>query len=77
MSDKRRNVRISFSRVMKAAKKRLPFLPDDKIRAHLAYVTDDVAEAYRAGAEEAQNEIIRRLSVLADENKAIDKVINK
>jgi hypothetical protein len=51
-------------KAVKAANKKLRFLPDRKLTANLEFCGDDVAEAYRCGAEEAQGEIINRLAEL-------------
>lgn len=53
--------KILRSRATKAAAKRLPFMPETKQEARLEMACMSLAEAYRCGAEEAQNEIVQRL----------------
>ena len=62
------NARDRFwNRAIKVANKKLRFLPDGKLEDNLAFCGDDLAAAYRCGAEEAQGEIINRLAELQAE----------
>lgn len=47
-----------------SAKKKLPFKTSKQQNELLEYAADDLADAYRIGAEEAQHEIITRLNLL-------------
>ena len=60
-----RGVKISAARAIQAASKKLPILGDKKLNEELEWAADDLAEAYRIGAEEAQGEIVARLRQLA------------
>jgi hypothetical protein len=53
-----------LNKAIRAAAKKLPLRSDKVIRQNLEFVTDDLAEAYRIGAEEAQREIVIRLREL-------------
>ena len=56
---------------IRAANRRLPFSTTIRQNAMLENICADFAEAYRIGAEEAQNEIVARLLVIkAREEKA-------
>lgn len=58
-----------LDKAIRAAGKRLPFKPAKQQNELLEYAADDLADAYRIGAEEAQGEIIARLQELkAKEN---------
>ena len=59
------NARDKFWRkAIAEAGKRLKFLPERVMEKQLDYAAGTMSEAYRIGAEEAQEEIIRRLIVL-------------
>lgn len=53
-----------IQKAIKAAEKKLPFKTSKQQNTLLEYVADDLADAYRIGAEEAQHEIILRLKAL-------------
>lgn len=57
--------KVSKAAMLKAASKKLPIKGDKALREELQWFTDDVAEAYRVGAEAAQSEIVARLHRLA------------
>ena len=57
--------RVLLSKALRAASKRLPLLGDRWLRGNLAVFTNDLAEAYKLGAEEAQTEIVARLRRLS------------
>lgn len=57
--------RVLLSAAIRAAKKKLPIMSDRRLNTNLEWAADSLAEAYRIGAEEAQNEIVGRLSGLA------------
>lgn len=54
-----------IDRSIKAAAKKLPFKTRKQQNALLEYAADDLADAYRIGAEDAQQEILTRLRLLA------------
>ena len=53
--------RIARAAALRAAGKRLPILPEKTLARNLDMMGASLAEAYRAGAEEAQGEIVARL----------------
>ena len=55
---------LNRHRVMMAVSKKLPFKSDAATNKMLSYITDDPAECYRIGAEEAQNAIMDRIMAL-------------
>lgn len=55
---------VRLADAVKAAKKRLPIKPTRALNQILDFAAGDKAEAYRLGAEEAQREIVTRLSAL-------------
>lgn len=55
---------IPLSRAIAASKKRLRFMPEKQQNENLEYACSSLAEAYRIGAEEAQQEILSRLRAL-------------
>jgi len=57
-------VLISWAKAKLATSKRLPFVSERKLEARLDATPLTPAECYMLGAEEAQNEIIRRLNEL-------------
>lgn len=57
-------VLVSWAKCKLAASKRLPFMTERRIEAHLDMAGMTAAEAYICGAEEAQGEILRRLNEL-------------
>lgn len=62
----------SESHVLRAATKKLPIVADRKLSQQLQWVADDMAHAYRIGAEEAQAEIVYRLRDLYRKAKSTD-----
>jgi hypothetical protein len=66
VSRRERIVNKVLSKAVRIASKKLPLRSDKAIRANLEFVTDDLAEAYRIGAEEAQREIVLRLRELEE-----------
>lgn len=58
------SVQTDIQRAIKAAEKKLPFRTTKQQNALLEYAADDLADAYRIGAEEAQQEILTRLRLL-------------
>ncbi len=50
---------------VRVAKLKLPIKTDRQLNDILQHAADDLAEAYRIGAEEAQGEIVGRLRALA------------
>lgn len=54
-----------IDRAIKAAQKKLPILRDKPLNQNLEMFCGDFAEAYRVGAQEAQEEIISRLRELS------------
>lgn len=65
---KKRSV-LRRSEVLRAARKKLWFEPDSRIRENLKWMTDDPAEMYRIGALEAQEEIVARMLALLPETE--------
>lgn len=59
-----------YEKAIREAGKRLPFKSAKEQNALLEYAADDLAEAYRIGAEEAQGEIVARLRALAAKEAA-------
>lgn len=59
-----------LTQAIRAASKRLPFTPRKQQNAMLEFAADDLADAYRIGAEEAQREIVMRLRELGEKEKA-------
>ena len=55
-----------LEQAIRAASKRLPFRSSKQQNDILEYAADDLADAYRIGAEEAQAEIVARLLVLSE-----------
>lgn len=55
---------ISAAKAIAAARKKLRILPDKQLMQTLSWATPTLAESYRAGAEEAQEEIVKRLQIL-------------
>lgn len=53
-----------YDKAIKEAAKKLPFNSRKQQNEILEYAADDLADAYRIGAEEAQREILRRLREL-------------
>lgn len=53
---------------IREAGKRLPFKSRKQQNEVLEFAADDLTDAYRIGAEEAQREIIIRLQILAEEH---------
>lgn len=62
--------RILASQALRAAGKQLPFASRRDQNRELAFAADDMADAYRIGAEEAQREIIHRLQRLKAKEEA-------
>lgn len=58
--------RILASRAVAVARKRLPIINDKDLNEALDLAAGDMAEAYRIGAEEAQQRIVERLRALAE-----------
>lgn len=54
-----------LDKAIREAGKRLPFKSAKQQNEMLEFAADDLADAYRIGAEEAQREIIQRLRDLA------------
>jgi len=52
--------RITTAQAAQVARKKLPLRTESAIRSRLKAFTDDLAEAYLLGAEEAQREIVAR-----------------
>lgn len=48
-------------KALRAASRKLPYKSDKAIKENLSFFCDDLAHAYRVGAEEAQREIVNRL----------------
>ncbi len=59
-----------LEKAIREAQKRLPFKSVKQRNEILSYAADDLAEAYRIGAEEAQGEIVARLRELAAKEQA-------
>lgn len=58
------------NKILRAASKKLPIVRDRMLNERLSWCADNMADAYRIGAEEAQGEIIGRLrSALAPQQK--------
>lgn len=57
--------RVLLSAAIKTAKKRLRFMPERRQNENLEHAACSLAEAYRIGAEEAQQEILNRLRQLS------------
>ena len=55
---------VKLSAALRAAEKKLPFASRKQQNELLEFVAEDMAEAYRIGAEEAQREILARLREL-------------
>lgn len=53
-------------KAVREAGKKLKIKPDRQLEAMLDGAGFSAADAYRCGAEEAQGEIVRRLSVMSD-----------
>lgn len=53
-----------LEKAIRAAGKKLPFKSTKQQNELLQYAADDMADAYRIGAEEAQQEIVTRLRLL-------------
>lgn len=60
-----------YDKAIRAASKRLPFKSAKQMNELLEYAADDLAEAYRIGAEEAQGQIVLRLKNLAALKKMV------
>lgn len=54
-------------KAIRVASRKLPFASESQQNEMLEYAAGSLAEAYRIGAEEAQGEIIRRLTMLLHE----------
>ena len=54
-------------KVLLAASKKLPMVSDRVLRERLEWAADDMADAYRIGAQEAQAEIVARLRTLYED----------
>jgi hypothetical protein len=54
--------RITKMQALRAARARLPLRGDKAINENLSWFADSLAEAYRVGAAEAQQEIVRRIA---------------
>lgn len=61
-----------YTKAIREAGKKLPFAPRKQQNELLEFAADDLADAYRIGAEEAQGEIVRRLQALAAKEQAND-----
>lgn len=57
---------------IKAAQKRIPFASEKRQNEALSFAVQSFAEAYRLGAEEAQHEILRRLSAIESKQQSLD-----
>ncbi len=57
--------RLLASAVLRTARGRLSIIGDKELNENLEMAADNMAEAFRIGAQEAQAEIVRRLTVLA------------
>lgn len=55
---------VSWAKCKLSAGKKLPFKSNAAIERMASYAGFTIADAYRCGAEEAQNEIMRRLNEL-------------
>jgi hypothetical protein len=55
----------AFKRAIRVASNKLPFKSEKSTNTMLEYAASDMAEAYRIGAEEAQEHIVQRLVNLA------------
>lgn len=55
---------INRNRALVVASKKLPFKSDKAIDEMCDFAGMSNADAYRCGAEEAQNEVVRRLAAL-------------
>ncbi len=66
--------RKSILKAIQVAKKRMPFKSAKQQNAMLEFAADDLAEAYRIGAEEAQQEILVRLAELLPAAPAVEAV---
>lgn len=58
-----------IDKAIREAGKKLPFTSRKSQNEILEYAADDLADAYRIGAEEAQREIVTRLRELAEKEK--------
>jgi hypothetical protein len=58
--------KTSPSQIIRAARKRLSLIGDKQLNANLELAADNMADAYRIGAEEAQLTILSRLQRLFD-----------
>lgn len=58
-----------YQKAIREANKRLPFLPHRETKRLLEFAADDIVDAYRIGAEEAQREIVKRLCALSEREK--------
>jgi hypothetical protein len=56
----------ALCKAVRAAAKKLPFKSERSMEEMMEGFGFSLADAYRCGAEEAQDEIVRRLSVLSD-----------
>lgn len=56
----------ALCKAVREAGKKLRIKPDRQLEAMLDGAGFSLADAYRCGAEEAQSEIVRRMSVLSD-----------
>ena len=56
--------RILRSRALHVARKKLPILRTKRLIGNLAWAAENTADAYRIGAEEAQEIIVERLACL-------------
>lgn len=56
----------ALCKAVRTAGKKLRIKPDRQLEAMLDGAGFSLADAYRCGAEEAQGEIVQRLSVLSD-----------
>lgn len=58
-----------YDKAIQEASKKLPFAPTKQTNALLEHAADDMADAYRIGAEEAQAEIVTRLRILKEKEE--------
>jgi hypothetical protein len=52
---------ITIKKAVSILSKRLKFRSDKQLRDNLEFAADDLAHAYKIGAEEAQGELISRI----------------
>jgi len=55
-----------YEKAIREANKRLPFKSHKQTKDLLEFAADDLVDAYRIGAQEAQREIVVRLCLLKD-----------